>query len=241
MEEDKPMITIQNLKHQFVIGKKNNKQIIPVLSSVNLEIHKGEIVTILGRSGSGKSTLLNLISGYMKPTEGTINILGQDVTSLSEGDWANFRLANIGFIFQSFQLIPSMTAKQNVELPLKMKGMEKAKRQQKVEQVLEKVGLADFASFYPSELSGGQQQRVGIARALVGEPKIILADEPTGSLDEETENEFLTLIHQLNQNEGITFVIITHDKEVAKIGHRSVTIANGTINESGSVQHAISR
>lgn len=235
------MITIQNLKHQFVIGKKNNKQIIPVLSSVNLEIHKGEIVTILGRSGSGKSTLLNLISGYMKPTEGTINILGQDVTSLSEGDWANFRLANIGFIFQSFQLIPSMTAKQNVELPLKMKGMEKAKRQQKVEQVLEKVGLADFASFYPSELSGGQQQRVGIARALVGEPKIILADEPTGSLDEETENEFLTLIHQLNQNEGITFVIITHDKEVAKIGHRSVTIANGTINESGSVQHAISR
>ncbi|MET3697065.1 acetoin utilization transport system ATP-binding protein [Bacillus oleivorans] len=235
------MITIRDLKHEFVIGKKNKKQVIPVLNSVNLHIEEGEIVTILGRSGSGKSTLLNLISGYMKPTAGTIHILNQDVTNLSEGEWADFRLQHIGFIFQSFQLIPSMTAFQNVELPLKMKGMEKTKRLAKVEETLEKVGLAEFAGFYPSELSGGQQQRVGIARALVGEPKIILADEPTGSLDVETENEFLTLIHQLNQNEGITFLVITHDREVAKIGHRSVTIANGTISESGGEKRAIQR
>ena len=235
------MITIRDLKHEFVIGKKNKKQVIPVLHSVHLHIEKGEIVAILGRSGSGKSTLLNLISGYMKPTAGTIEILGEDVTNLSEGEWADFRLEHIGFIFQSFQLIPSMTAFQNVELPLKMKGIEKYERRQKVEDTLEKVGLTDFANFYPSELSGGQQQRVGIARALVGEPKIILADEPTGSLDEETENEFLTLIRQLNQNEGITFLIITHDKEVAKVGHRRVTIANGSISESGGETVAVHR
>lgn len=229
------MIRIKGLSHEFVIGKRNNKQTVPVLHNINLSIYEGEIVSIVGKSGSGKSTLLNLISGFMKPTEGTIEIGGIDVTDFSETKWANFRLENIGFIFQSFQLIPSMTAFQNVELPLKLKGMEEKLRKKSVEEVLDKVGLLDHQDFYPSELSGGQQQRVGIARALITKPNLILADEPTGSLDSDTEQEFLSFIRELNKEEGITFVIITHDHDVAKVAHRTVEIQKGTLVERGEL------
>ena len=229
------MIRIKGLSHEFVIGKRNNKQTVPVLHNINLSIYEGEIVSIVGKSGSGKSTLLNLISGFMKPTEGTIEIGGTDVTDFSETKWANFRLENIGFIFQSFQLIPSMTAFQNVELPLKLKGMEDKLRKKNVEAVLDKVGLLDHQDFYPSELSGGQQQRVGIARALITKPNLILADEPTGSLDSDTEQEFLSFIRELNKEEGITFVIITHDHDVAKVAHRTVEIQKGTLVERGEL------
>ncbi|WP_096154892.1 MULTISPECIES: ABC transporter ATP-binding protein [Bacillus] len=229
------MIRIKGLSHEFVIGKRNNKQTVPVLHNINLSIYEGEIVSVVGKSGSGKSTLLNLISGFMKPTEGTIEIAGTDVTSFSEAKWANFRLENIGFIFQSFQLIPSMTAFQNVELPLKLKGMEEKLRKKNVEEVLEKVGLLDHQDFYPSELSGGQQQRVGIARALITKPNLILADEPTGSLDSDTEQEFLSFIRELNKEEGITFVIITHDHDVAKVAHRTIEIQKGTLVERGEL------
>ena len=229
------MIRIKGLSHEFVIGKRNNKQTVPVLHNINLSIYEGEIVSIVGKSGSGKSTLLNLISGFMKPTEGTIEISGTDVTDFSETKWANFRLEYIGFIFQSFQLIPSMTAFQNVELPLKLKGMEDKLRKKNVEAVLDKVGLLDHQDFYPSELSGGQQQRVGIARALITKPNLILADEPTGSLDSDTEQEFLSFIRELNKEEGITFVIITHDRDVAKVAHRTVEIQKGTLVERGEL------
>ena len=229
------MIRIKELSHEFVIGKRNNKQTVPVLHNINLSIYEGEIVSIVGKSGSGKSTLLNLISGFMKPTEGSIEIGGTDVTGFSETKWANFRLENIGFIFQSFQLIPSMTAFQNVELPLKLKGMEDKLRKKNVEAVLDKVGLLDHQDFYPSELSGGQQQRVGIARALITKPNLILADEPTGSLDSDTEQEFLSFIRELNKEEGITFVIITHDHDVAKVAHRKVEIQKGTLVERGEL------
>lgn len=229
------MIMIKNLSHEFIIGKKNNKQKIPVLNDINLSIYEGEIVSIVGKSGSGKSTLLNLMSGFMKPTSGTIEINGMDVTKLTEAKWSEFRLNHIGFIFQSFQLIPTMTAFANVELPLKMVGVGEHARKIRVLEVLEKVGLNGFEEFYPSELSGGQQQRVGIARALITKPNLILADEPTGSLDSETEQEFLQFIKQLNEIDGITFVIITHDQDVARIAHRTVQLKHGRLEERGEL------
>ena len=153
------------------------------------------------------------------------------MTELSEGEFASFRLQHIGFIFQNFQLIPSMTAFQNVELPLTFKGMNEKERKQKTLETLERVGLAEFKDHYPSELSGGQQQRVSIARALVVNPPLILADEPTGSLDSDTEKSLLAFIKQLNEELGITFLIITHDEEVAEFGHRTIEIVDGHVLE----------
>ncbi len=225
------MITVNHLTHQFTIGKKGKERVVPVLNDINLHIQKGEIVSIIGRSGSGKSTLLNLISGYIRPTDGEITIKDTNVTHFSEGDWANFRLQHFGFIFQSFQLIPSMTAFDNVELPLVLKGVSERERRIKTEEMMQRVGLQDYSHHYPSELSGGQQQRVSIARALIVNPPIILADEPTGSLDSENEQSLLAFIKQLNEELGITFLIITHDEQVASIGHRTISIQDGKITE----------
>lgn len=226
------MIELNNVSHHFKIGKKGKERTIPVLHNIDLQIAKGEIVAIVGRSGSGKSTLLNLISGYIRPTEGEITVNGVNVSRFSEGQWADFRLQNFGFIFQSFQLIPSMTAFANVELPLILKGMGEREREQATKAMLDRVGLADYTGHYPSELSGGQQQRVSIARALVAGAPIILADEPTGSLDSENESELLQFIKQLNRDEGISFLIITHDDNVASIGHRTITIQDGRIGQA---------
>ncbi|WP_042142279.1 ABC transporter ATP-binding protein [Paucisalibacillus sp. EB02] len=225
------MIQIKELSHHFELGKKGQKTILPVLKGITMEVGKGEIVSVVGKSGSGKSTLLNLISGFIRPTEGEIRIDSELVSDLSEAKFADFRLEHIGFIFQSFQLIPSMTAYQNIELPLTLKGEDEKKRKEIVNRILEKVGLEDFQDHYPSELSGGQQQRVSIARALVLEPTLILADEPTGSLDSETEAEILEIIQKLNRELGITFLIITHDEEVAQIGNRTISIKDGRIME----------
>ncbi|MFT8320014.1 MAG: ABC transporter ATP-binding protein [Bacillus sp. (in: firmicutes)] len=225
------MIKIKEVSHSFEIGKKNKKTTYSVLKNINLEIKKGEIVTVIGRSGSGKSTLLNLISGFMQANEGEIWIDNQRVTDFNEAAFADFRLRHIGFIFQSFQLIPSMTAFENVQLPLILKGEGEKERKERTLEVLERVGLQDFADHYPSELSGGQQQRVSIARALVVNPPLILADEPTGSLDSDTESELLTFIKDLNRDLHLTFLIITHDEKVAKIGDRIVQISDGNIVE----------
>lgn len=225
------MIEVRELSHSFEIGKKEKKTVIPVLENVSFSVEKGEIVTIVGRSGSGKSTLLNIISGFIKPKQGEVWIHGEKVSDFNEGKFADFRLANLGFIFQSFQLIPSMTAYQNVELPLILKGMPEKERQQKTEETLKRVGLIEYKDHYPSELSGGQQQRVSIARALVVNPPLILADEPTGSLDSETENELLQFIQELNRDLGITFLIITHDEKVAAIGHKTIEITDGRVME----------
>ncbi len=231
MKRGDNLIKVKKLNQLFTLGKRGNKTEFSVLKDVNFSVDKGEIVTIQGKSGSGKSTLLNLISGFMKPSSGEIWVQGIKVSELNEGDFADFRLANIGFIFQNFQLIPSMTAYQNIELPLILKGVEEKDRAEKIEKTLTKIGLEDFADHYPSELSGGQQQRVSVARALVLEPPLILADEPTGSLDSETEADLLTLIQGLNKDLGITFLIITHDASVAKIGHRTIYIHDGVLTE----------
>lgn len=225
------MIQVNHVSHAFEIGKKGRKNIIPVLEDISFTVNKGEIVTLVGRSGSGKSTLLNIISGFIKPKQGEVWIDTVKVSEFNESKFADFRLQNLGFIFQNFQLIPSMTAFQNVELPLVFKGINEQKRKIQAEETLKKVGLYEYKDHYPSELSGGQQQRVSIARALVVNPPLILADEPTGSLDSETETELLTFIKELNQDLGITFLIITHDEKVANIGHRTIEIADGKVLE----------
>ncbi|MBR3118167.1 ABC transporter ATP-binding protein [Oceanobacillus profundus] len=230
------MITVNQLSHHFILGKKKQETTLSVLQDISFQVNKGEIVTIVGKSGSGKSTLLNLISGFIRPTEGGIWINDQQVSDLTEAEFADFRLEHMGFIFQSFQLIPSMTAFQNIELPLILKGESESSRKKITLAILEKVGLTEFADHYPSELSGGQQQRVSIARALVLNPPLILADEPTGSLDSETETELLQFIKQLNQEMEITFLIITHDDEVAAIGDRTITISDGRIVEGARSQ-----
>ncbi|MFG6495622.1 ABC transporter ATP-binding protein [Fictibacillus sp. UD] len=225
------MIKVKNLSYAFKIGKKEKENVIPVLHDVNLHVGEGEIVAIVGRSGSGKSTLLNLISGFIQAETGVISINGTQVSSLSESKWAEFRLNHLGFIFQSFQLIPSMTAYENVELPLVLKGCNEKDRKERTNEMLKRVGLEQYQSHYPGELSGGQQQRVSIARALILNPPLILADEPTGSLDSENERELLTFIKELNENYGITFLMITHDHEVASIAHRKVEIVDGYLRE----------
>ncbi len=226
------MIRVEGVNHQFKIGRKGKERIVPVLHDIHLQVNKGEIVSVIGRSGSGKSTLLNLISGYIRPSQGTIEVMGQTVTGMDEGQWANFRLGNYGFIFQSFQLIQSMTAYENVELPLVLRGVDVKERKKLVTAMLERLGLEDFKGHYPSELSGGQQQRVSVARSLILQPPIVLADEPSGSLDSENERQLLTMIKQLNHELGITFVIITHDDQVASIAHRTVTLQDGRITNS---------
>ncbi|MGM0874986.1 MAG: ABC transporter ATP-binding protein [Bacillota bacterium] len=228
------MIEVRALSHSFKVGKKGSEKDIPVLKNISLKINKGEIASIVGRSGSGKSTLLNLISGYISPTSGEIIIKDSNVTAYSEKNWAKFRLDNFGFIFQSFQLIPSLTTFENVELPLTLKGIDSSERKKQVMELLESVGLQNHAEHYPNELSGGQQQRVSIARALITKPSIILADEPTGSLDSETEKEILDLIKQLNEEQGITFFIITHDEEVAKISNHQFHLQDGVLSRGGA-------
>lgn len=226
------MITLQHVSHTFRIGKKGNEQLIDVLKDVSLQIDAAEIVSIVGKSGSGKSTLLNTIAGFLKPASGSIHIQNTDLTTLNERSLAAFRLQHLGFIFQNFQLMPSLTTYENIELPLKIAGVEPRKRQQLIQQLLKRLDIAHVKDHYPNELSGGQQQRVSIARALVGNPPVILADEPTGSLDSETEREILTLIQQLNAELGTTFVIITHDDEVARIANRIYTMHDGELQEA---------
>lgn len=226
------MIRLENINHHFTIGAKHKERLIPVLSDISLHVEQGEIVSVVGRSGSGKSTLLNLISGYIRPVSGSIRIRGREVSGLSEGELADFRLKHFGFIFQSFQLISSMTAYDNVELPLVLQGIGPAERRKLVGDILERLGMAEYASHYPGELSGGQQQRAAVARALIGKPPILLADEPTGSLDTENEQEMLALIRELNREDGITFLIITHDEQVAAAAHRTVRLSDGHIVEA---------
>lgn len=232
------MIKIRGLHHHFKIGKKENQRDVPVLKGVTLEVGKGEIVAILGKSGSGKSTLLHILAGFMLPEAGSVMVNGRETSVLKESEQADFRLENFGFIFQNFQLMPGLSAFENVELPLKIKGMDEKERKMKVAQLLEKVGLQEVSGHYPNELSGGQQQRVSIARALITDAPIILADEPTGSLDSETEKDILLLIQSLNKKLGLTFVIITHDEEVAAVADRQYRLHDGEL-VKGEQRHAV--
>lgn len=206
------------------------KMVVPVLKDVTLHVAEGEYVAIMGPSGSGKSTLMNIIGCLDEPTSGTFLLNGRNVLGLSDNQVADERLNNIGFVFQTFQLLSRQTALENVALPLVYAGVSKKERKLRAAQSLEKVGLADRMSFLPTQLSGGQKQRVAIARAMVNNPKILLADEPTGALDSKSSIQVLELFQKLNE-EGVTIVMITHDPNVAKHAKRTVYIFDGELSE----------
>jgi putative ABC transport system ATP-binding protein len=237
-----PLIDIRALSKSYVMGREK----VQVLNDVSLQVMSGEFVAIVGPSGSGKSTLMNVIGCLDTPTEGSYKLDGTEVKGLSDNKLASIRNQKIGFIFQSFHLLPRLSAAENVELPLVYRGMSSKERRERSSTALRQVGLADRIFHKPSELSGGQQQRVAIARALAGHPPILLADEPTGALDTRTGQEVFALIDQLNA-EGHTIVLITHDKEVAKRASRTVVMRDGflteekTVEEGGAKHEAVSR
>lgn len=210
--------------------RKGEETIIP-LDDVTLDIHEGEFVSLTGPSGTGKSTLLNLVSGIDRPDAGTIKVDGTELTSLSRGQLADWRAANLGYIFQTHNLIPVLTAYENVELPTLLLKLSSAKRRQRVELALEAVGLNDRADHYPRQLSGGQEQRVGIARAIVAHPRIVVADEPTGSLDAESSEQIQELLKRLNHELNITMLMVTHDQNVASISSRRLILNRGKFTE----------
>lgn len=205
--------------------------VVPVkaVDNVNLKVEKGEFTALVGPSGSGKTTLLNLIGGLDTPTEGTVEINGQDITELSKNQLIDFRLNNIGFVFQAYNLIPVLTAKENVEFIMLLQKAPATERENRVKQLLEEVGLSDQRNKKPSGLSGGQQQRVAVARALASKPKFVLADEPTANLDSKTATNLLDMMAKLNEDEGITFIFSTHDQRVIERARRVITLVDGAI------------
>jgi putative ABC transport system ATP-binding protein len=204
-------------------------QIIPVLVDIDLDVRLGDYLALMGPSGSGKSTLLNLIAGIDKPSGGTIKVGGVDIARLSDADLAAWRAAHVGFIFQFYNLMPVLTAFENVELPLLLTTLSRRERRERVSLALELVGLTDRADHYPGELSGGQEQRVAIARALITDPTLIVADEPTGDLDRTTGEEILELLERLNSAMGKTILLVTHDPKAAEKAHRIVHLEKGVL------------
>jgi putative ABC transport system ATP-binding protein len=220
-----PLILIQHLSKHYLRGG----QTIPVLLDIDLAVAPGEFIALMGPSGSGKSTLLNLIAGIDKPSSGSIAIGGVDIAGLGEGALADWRASHVGFIFQFYNLLPVLSAFDNVELPLLLTPLSARERRQRVAAVLDLVGLSDRADHYPSELSGGQQQRVAIARAVVTDPQLIVADEPTGDLDRTTGQEVLSLLDQLVHTLGKTIVMVTHDPKAAARAGRMVHLDKGVL------------
>jgi putative ABC transport system ATP-binding protein len=219
------MIELKAISKYYKIAEAS----IPVLKNIDLNITPNEFAAIVGPSGSGKSTLMNILGLLDKPTSGHYFFEGQDLTDLRDNDFAKFRSLYIGFIFQSFMLLPNINLLENIALPLYYQNLPEKLCEQKSHTILAKVGLASFANRKPSELSGGQQQRVAIARALVTEPKIILADEPTGSLDSRTGQEIFNLLARLNEEEKTTIIIVTHDALIAKQCKRIIRIHDGRL------------
>jgi putative ABC transport system ATP-binding protein len=218
------VVELQNVSKHFMRGS----QEIPVLTNTTLHIPKGDFVAVMGPSGSGKSTLLNLCAGLDRPTTGTVIVNGINVGDLSEAKLSKFRSENLGFIFQMFNLMPVLTAQENVELPLMLTPLSRAERRKQAETSLRIVGLADRADHYPRQLSGGQEQRVAIARALANDPVLLLADEPTGNLDAMSAQEVLDLLESLNDQFGTTIVMVTHDPKAARRAKRLLHLEKGT-------------
>jgi putative ABC transport system ATP-binding protein len=220
-----PVVEIAHLNKSYRRGS----QVLPVLEDISLTIFAGEFLALMGPSGSGKTTLLNLIAGLDRPDSGQLLVHGIDVPALTETQLADWRAANVGFVFQFYQLIPVLTAFENVELPLLLTKLSRRERKEHVELVLELVGLTDRQSHYPSQLSGGQQQRVAIARALVTDPTLIAADEPTGDLDKKSAGEIMDLLTRLNQDFQKTIIIVTHDPEAASHAGRIRRLIKGQL------------
>ena len=220
------ILELNHIYKDYVQGS----MVVPVLKDVTLHVEEGEYVAIMGPSGSGKSTLMNIVGCLDLPTKGEYRLDGVDVLLQKENELADIRLNKIGFVFQTFQLLPRQTALENVALPLIYAGISKKERNRLAAEALDRVGLSDRLSFVPNQLSGGQKQRVAIARAMVNKPKILLADEPTGALDSKSGKQVMELFAQLNE-EGVTVIMITHDSEIARYAGRTVDIFDGEISE----------
>lgn len=221
----KPLISVKGLRKEYPMGEET----VVALKQIDLEIEKGQIVCIFGTSGSGKSTLLNQLAGLEKPTAGTVTIGGVPMDRLSENALAVFRQKHLGFVFQSYNLLPTMTAAENVALPLAFRGIPKARRQKIAEEMLAMVGLADRKDHYPTQMSGGQQQRVGIARAFIAKPAVVYADEPTGNLDSKTTIEVMEMIRHFARKFHQTIIMVSHDAEMAAYADRILTLKDGEI------------
>ena len=224
-ENRKPVIQVRNLHKVYFIGK--NK--VHALNNVSLDIYKGEFCAIVGTSGSGKSTMLNMLAGLERPTKGQVIINGKQIEEMSESQLVKFRRDHVGFIFQSFNLLSTMTAQENVALPLVFRREDKKLRLKKAKDLLDLVGLSEHKKHKPNEMSGGQQQRVGIARALVADPEIIFADEPTGNLDSNTSRDVMNIMQKVVREQNKTLVMVTHDKEQASFADRVFHIIDGKI------------
>jgi putative ABC transport system ATP-binding protein len=226
---DRPLLVeIVGLTKSYVRGD----QVVPVLTDINLTIREGDFVALMGPSGSGKSTLLNLIAGIDKPDSGRLAIAGEDITRFGDSELADWRARSVGFVFQFYNLMPVLTAFENVELPLQLTDLTRAERRERVELLLDMVGLADRMKHYPNELSGGQQQRVAIARALVTDPRLVIADEPTGDLDRQSAADILKLLDRLNVELGKSIVMVTHDPRAAEAAHHLIYLDKGQLTDT---------
>jgi len=219
------VISIEDVHKSYQIGE----VVTPVLSGVNLDVYKGEFVVIFGVSGSGKTTLLNLIGAIDKADRGSIRVDGEEIVGVSRARLIEMRRWKIGYIFQFYNLLPTLTARENVEMGLELLDLRAQEVRKRAVEYLEKVGMKGLVEKYPDQLSGGEQQRVAIARALAKEPAIVLADEPTGNLDEHTASGVVNLMKELNRETGITFVIATHNRELAGVAHRVLRITDGKL------------
>ncbi len=224
------ILKLDHIYKDYIQGKMT----VPVLKDVTLHVEEGEYVAIMGPSGSGKSTLMNIIGCLDRPTSGSFELAGQNVLGLNDTKLADVRLNSVGFVFQNFQLLPRMSALDNVALPLVYAGVRKRVRRERAREALVRVGLEDRTSFNPTQLSGGQKQRVAIARAMVNNPKILLADEPTGALDSKSSKQVMELFQKLNE-EGVTVIMITHDAGIAGHAKRIMDIFDGEISKHGEV------
>jgi putative ABC transport system ATP-binding protein len=227
------LVEIEHLTKSYVRGE----QVVPVLTDINLVIREGDFVAMMGPSGSGKSTLLNLVAGIDKPDSGRLAVAGEDITQLSDTELADWRARTVGFIFQFYNLMPVLTAFENVELPLQLAALSRAERRERVELLLSMVGLSDRVKHYPNELSGGQQQRVAIARALVTDPLLVIADEPTGDLDRQSAADILGLLDRLNSELGKTIVMVTHDPRAAGAAHHLIYLDKGQLTDTAPFGH----
>lgn len=219
------LYSIKDLSKSY---SQSNKK-VTALRNVTLEINRGDFISIQGPTGGGKSTLLQMLGGLEKPTSGVITLEDDNLEKLSEAKLTDVRARKVGFVFQNYNLIPTLTALENVQTALVPHGIKKVESERRAKAALESVALSDRANHFPSELSGGQQQRVAIARALVKNPEVILADEPTGNLDEETKDQIIDLLVNLNRDSGITIMLVTHDSEVAKRANKNLHISNGVV------------
>ncbi len=225
-----PLVIVDDVQKSY----KRGAQRIFVLRGINLTIAESTFVALMGPSGSGKTTLLNLIAGIDKPDAGRLLVAGTDIASLGEGDLARWRSRNIGFIFQFYNLLPVLTGLENVELPLRLRGLSRRERKEHAKLALELVGLSDRIHHYPRELSGGQQQRVAIARAIATDPALLVADEPTGDLDKNSASEVLSLLEQLNRDFGKTIIMVTHDPRAAEKAAVIHHLDKGVLDSNGS-------